>query len=116
MAAYPMRARLKERNGKELLTELYFKPQRPEDLWAPLAHAPAILFANSNRARVRKWDQCVLHFVDMSKKGTRRWCRMQLCGNRLNVAAYAARQRSARAKDRKKCGPQPGAAHNRNWL
>jgi predicted RNA-binding Zn ribbon-like protein len=96
MAAHPMRSRLKRRNGKEVLTELYFKPKRPEDLFAPLAHAAAMLFANANRDRVRKCDQCVLHFVDTSKKGTRRWCSMQLCGNRLKVAAYAARRRSAR--------------------
>ena len=96
MAAYPMRARLKKGNDNELSTESYFKPQSPEDLFAPLAHAAAILLANTNRDRVRKCDQCVLHFVDTSKKGTRRWCSMQLCGNRLKVAAYAARQRSAR--------------------
>jgi predicted RNA-binding Zn ribbon-like protein len=75
MAAYPMRAQLKKKSGKELLTELYFKPQRPEDLFAPLAHAAAMLFANTNRDRVRKCDQCVLHFVDTSKKCTRRWVR-----------------------------------------
>jgi len=94
MTAYPMSARLKM-NGKELFAELYFKPQSPEDLFAPLAHAAAMLFASADRARVRKCDQCVLHFIDTSKKGTRRWCSMQLCGNRLKVAAYAARQRSA---------------------
>jgi predicted RNA-binding Zn ribbon-like protein len=93
LAAYPMRARLRKRNGK-LSTELYFQRQRPEDLFAPLAQAAAMLFANTNRDRVRKCDQCVLHFVDTSKKGTRRWCSMQLCGNRLKVAAYAARRRS----------------------
>jgi predicted RNA-binding Zn ribbon-like protein len=51
------------------------------------------LFANIDRRRVRKCDQCVLHFHDTSKKGTRRWCSMQLCGNRLKVASYAARRR-----------------------
>jgi predicted RNA-binding Zn ribbon-like protein len=92
MATYPMRARLKKRNGKGLLMDFYFKSQSPEDLFAPLAHTAAMLFANTNRDRVRKCDQCVLHFVDTSKKGTRRWCSMQLCGNRLKVAAYAARR------------------------
>ena len=95
MASYPMRARLRKRNGKELSTELYFNRHRPEDLFAPLAHAAATLFAHTNRDRVRKCDQCVLHFLDTSKKGTRRWCSMQLCGNRLKVAAYAGRRRSA---------------------
>jgi predicted RNA-binding Zn ribbon-like protein len=98
MAAYPMRARLKKKNGKQLLAESYFEPKRPEDLFAPLAHAAAMLFAMTNRDRVRKCDQCVLHFVDTSKKGTRRWCSMQLCGNRLKVAAYAARRRTARVE------------------
>jgi predicted RNA-binding Zn ribbon-like protein len=92
MAEYPMRTRLKEK-GHSPSTELWFEPHQPEDLFAPLAHSAAMLFANVDRNRVRKCDQCVLHFHDISKKGTRRWCSMQLCGNRLKVAAYAARQR-----------------------
>lgn len=92
MAEHPMRTRLKEK-GHSPLTELWFELRQPEDLFAPLAHSAAMLFANVDRNRVRKCDQCVLHFHDTSKKGTRRWCSMQLCGNRLKVAAYAARQR-----------------------
>jgi predicted RNA-binding Zn ribbon-like protein len=92
MAEHPMRTRLKEK-GHSPSTELWFEPHQPEDLFAPLAHSAAMLFANVDRNRVRKCDQCVLHFHDTSKKGTRRWCSMQLCGNRLKVAAYAARQR-----------------------
>ena len=92
MADHPMRTRLKARESA-FSTELWFEPRQPEDLFAPLAHSTATLFANVDRSRVRKCDQCVLHFHDTSKKGTRRWCSMQLCGNRLKVAAYAARQR-----------------------
>ena len=92
MADYPMRTRLKT-SGSASATELWFEPCQPEDLFAPLAHSMAALFANVDRNRVRKCDQCVLHFLDTSKKGTRRWCSMQLCGNRVKVAAYAARQR-----------------------
>ena len=92
MAEHPLRTRLKEK-GHSPSTELWFEPRQPEDLFAPLAHSAAMLFANVDRNRVRKCDQCVLHFHDTSKKGTRRWCSMQLCGNRLKVAAYAARQR-----------------------
>ena len=89
MADYPMRTRLTRGSG----TELWFEPCQPEDLFAPIAHRAATLFADADRSRVRKCAQCVLHFQDTSKKGTRRWCSMQLCGNRLKVAAYAARQR-----------------------
>jgi predicted RNA-binding Zn ribbon-like protein len=92
MGEHPMRTRLKTRENA-CSTELWFQAREPEDLLAPLAHSAAFLFANVDRSRVRKCDQCVLHFYDTSKKGTRRWCSMQLCGNRLKVAAYAARQR-----------------------
>ena len=92
MADHPMLLRL-HANKKRLATEIYFVPQRPEDLFAPLAHSAATLFADIDRKRVRKCDECVLHFHDTSKKGTRRWCSMQLCGNRMKVAAYAARHR-----------------------
>jgi len=91
MAEHPMRTRLKA-SGRVLSTEFYFEPRQPEDLFAPLAHSAASLFAHVDCDRVRKCDQCVLHFLDISKKGTRRWCSMQLCGNRLKVAAYAARK------------------------
>ena len=92
MAQHPMRTRLKAA-GQRAATELYFEAHEPEDLFAPLAHSAASLFANVDWKRVRKCAQCVLHFHDTSKKGTRRWCSMQLCGNRHKVAAYAVRQR-----------------------
>jgi len=97
MADHPMRTKLKT-SGSASTTELWFEPRQPEDLFSPLAHGTATLFANVDRSRVRKCDHCVLHFQDTSKKGTRRWCSMQLCGNRLKVAAYAARQRMQASK------------------
>jgi predicted RNA-binding Zn ribbon-like protein len=93
MTEHPMLRRLKA-NGSTSTTELWFDPRLPEDLFAPLAHSAAMLFADVDRNRVRKCGRCVLHFYDTSKKGTRRWCSMQLCGNRLKVAAYAARRRT----------------------
>ena len=93
MAAHPMRARLKQGAGGSKM-ELWFSPRRPQDLFAPLAHSAAELFSTADRNRLRKCGNCVLHFCDISKKGTRRWCSMQLCGNRLKVAAYARRQRT----------------------
>jgi predicted RNA-binding Zn ribbon-like protein len=99
MAQHPMRTRLKA-NGSASSTELWFQPRQPEDLLAPLAHSAATLLASVDRHRVRKCGHCILHFYDRSKKGNRRWCSMQWCGNRLKVAAYAARQR-LRARIRK---------------
>ena len=92
MSAHPMFTRLKVK-GSESLTELWCEALQPEDLVAPLAHSAATLFAQVDRNRVRRCGKCVLHFHDTSKKGTRRWCSMRLCGNRVKVAAYAARRR-----------------------
>lgn len=92
MADHPMLTQLK-RTGKTLTTEQYFEVRQPDDLFAPLAQYAAALFENVDRPRLRKCEHCVLHFYDTSKKGTRRWCSMRLCGNRRKVAAYAFRHR-----------------------
>jgi predicted RNA-binding Zn ribbon-like protein len=94
MAEHPVRTRLKA-TRKQFAKETWFATDQPDDLLSPLAHSAATLFAETDRDRVRRCDRCVLHFHDSSKKGTRRWCSMQLCGNRLKVAAYAARHRMA---------------------
>ena len=91
-AEHPMRTRLQAK-GKRHATESWFDSGEPEGLFAPLADSAVRLFAEVDHRKVRKCGQCVLHFLDTSKKGTRRWCSMRLCGNRLKVAAYAARQR-----------------------
>ena len=95
MAQHPMLTSLKT-SGSVPKIELWFDAQTPEDLLAPLAQGTATFFAEADRTRVRKCGHCVLHFYDTSKKGTRRWCSMQLCGNRLKVAAYAARHKEGR--------------------
>lgn len=49
--------------------------------------------------RIRKCEHeaCMLHFVDTSKSGKRRWCSMNLCGNRHKAAHFYARSKE-RAK------------------
>ena len=81
MAEHPMRSRLKTTRN-EVVRERWFETEQPEDLLAPLADTAATLFAEVSRDRVRKCGECALHFHDTSKKGTRRWCSMRLCGNR----------------------------------
>jgi predicted RNA-binding Zn ribbon-like protein len=98
LAAHPMHTRVVETDGV-LRVSSSFEARQPEDLLSPLAHSAAGLFTEVDRTRVRKCGQCVLHFLDTSKKGTRRWCSMQLCGNRLKVAAYAQRKRIAQSSD-----------------
>jgi predicted RNA-binding Zn ribbon-like protein len=74
----------------------WFIPQVPEDAFAPLGAGIADFLTCVPTSRVRKCPACVLHFYDTSKKGTRLWCSMNLCGNRAKVAAYADRQRLER--------------------
>ena len=92
MAKHPMRTRLMATKDG-FSTEAYCGPREPEDLLGPVAHSIAGLFADLDRTKIRKCNNCVLHFYDTSKKGTRRWCSMQMCGNRAKVATYAARHR-----------------------
>jgi predicted RNA-binding Zn ribbon-like protein len=92
MASHPVLHRL-ENGGKGTWSlKQWFRPERPEDLLAPLAYAAARLFTEGDSTRIRKCANCVLHFQDTSKKANRRWCSMRLCGNRFKVAAYATRQ------------------------
>jgi predicted RNA-binding Zn ribbon-like protein len=86
-------ALLHKRDGK-VLRETAFELRRPTDLWAPIVAATADLLAESDSSRLRKCESCVLHFLDTSKKGSRRWCSMNICGNKIKVAAYQRRKRS----------------------
>jgi predicted RNA-binding Zn ribbon-like protein len=66
-----------------------------ESALGPMAEFAADLFATTtDPSRLRKCDACMIHFLDTSKKGTRRWCSMALCGNRAKVAAYTGRQKA----------------------
>jgi len=41
-----------------------------------------------DRIRKCEHEDCILHFVDVSKSGRRRWCSMELCGNRHKAAQF----------------------------
>ncbi|MEO8025479.1 MAG: ABATE domain-containing protein [Bryobacteraceae bacterium] len=72
-----------------------FVPRTPLDLFAPIADSVAALLTAPDLQRLRKCENCILHFFDTSKKGTRRWCSMNACGNRSKVAAYTKRKKFA---------------------
>lgn len=76
----------------------HFAPDMPEQTLAPLSDAFADLLTVTPISRIRKCPGCILHFYDTSKKGTRVWCSMNLCGNRAKVAAFADRRRTAAEK------------------
>lgn len=67
--------------------------EKPKDLLVVLAHQAANFFATANYSSLRKCENpdCLLYFCDTSKNHTRRWCSMDLCGNRAKVAAFRKR-------------------------
>jgi predicted RNA-binding Zn ribbon-like protein len=60
----------------------------------PIIDATADLLSEIETSRLRQCESCVVHFFDTSKKGSRRWCSMNICGNKLKVAAYQRRKRA----------------------
>src|SRR5258707_5718869 len=91
---HPRHTSLHKRDGK-VIRETLFEPRKPTDLWAPIIDATAHLLAATKSSRIRKCESCVVHFFDTSKKGSRRWCSMSICGNKLKVAAYQRRKRAS---------------------
>ncbi len=69
-----------------------------EAILGPVAEAAADLLANADFRFVKrcKDETCVLWFADGTRSHHRRWCSMQLCGNRHKVAAYRRRARNGR--------------------
>jgi predicted RNA-binding Zn ribbon-like protein len=67
--------------------------ERPRDLLVPVAHYAANFFATADYPAIRKCEnpECILFFYDTSKNHSRRWCSMELCGNRSKVAAFRER-------------------------
>ena len=96
---YPGRIAL-QRKGEKLDLDAAFETDKPNDIWAPIATAVAELLSNLPPARLRKCEACVVHFLDTSKKGSRRWCSMNICGNKIKVAAYQQRKRAGEKKTR----------------
>jgi predicted RNA-binding Zn ribbon-like protein len=89
----PRHTSLHKRDGK-IIRETAFEFSEPADLWAPIIDATADLLVETKSSRIRKCESCVVHFFDTSKKGSRRWCSMNICGNKLKVAAYQRRKRT----------------------
>jgi predicted RNA-binding Zn ribbon-like protein len=90
---YPPHTSLNRRDRK-IVRESFFEPHKPSDFWAPIVDAAADLLSETETSRLRKCESCVVHFFDTSKKGSRRWCSMNICGNKLKVAAYQRRNRA----------------------
>jgi predicted RNA-binding Zn ribbon-like protein len=70
-----------------------------ESILAPVAESATDLLANADFELVKRCEDetCVLWFSDQTKSHHRRWCSMEICGNRHKVAAYRERRRDQAA-------------------
>jgi predicted RNA-binding Zn ribbon-like protein len=91
---HPLPALLHKRDEK-VIRETSIELRKPTDFWVPIIDGTADLLAETESSRIRKCESCVVHFFDTSKKGSRRWCSMNICGNKLKVAAYQQRKRAS---------------------
>ncbi|MGW3217306.1 CGNR zinc finger domain-containing protein [Streptomyces parvus] len=70
-----------------------------EPSWLPAWYAAEnwlrLVADRPDRIRHCANDACVLHFHDVSKNGTRRWCSMAGCGNRAKAQRHYARRTGA---------------------
>jgi predicted RNA-binding Zn ribbon-like protein len=71
---------------------------KPIHLLVPVAESAAELFSQGDLSLIKKCDNpaCVLYFYDTTKNHARRWCSMNLCGNRMKVAAFYRRNRTVK--------------------
>ncbi len=70
------------------------KPVAPEIL-APMLWSAADVIVGPDSARVRECanHRCLWLFLDDSKNGSRRWCSMQMCGNRAKARRHYQRHK-----------------------
>ena len=70
------------------------------DYLMPVAESFAKLVTEADVDRIRKCKnpECVLYFYDISKGGQRSWCSLDICGNKLRMAASRRRSESGEGK------------------
>jgi len=61
-------------------------------LW-PIIRAFSDLVVSEDRKRIKQCGNCGYLFVDNSKNKSRRWCSMEICGNRVKARRYAKKSR-----------------------
>jgi predicted RNA-binding Zn ribbon-like protein len=82
-----------QEDGKRYRFLTSWRLQSAEDYLVPIAESFAKLVTEADPGRIRKCKnpECVLYFHDTSKGGHRAWCSLDLCGNKLRMAASRRR-------------------------
>ena len=83
-------------------TALQFQSSRrwrsPESLLLPIAEALAKMLAEEDLTDVKACEgaTCTLVFADRTRGRSRRWCSMEICGNRAKQTAHRLRLKGSR--------------------
>ena len=77
-------------DGPESVVEV--DDERWRIAWLAAHDLIALLRNRPERIRRCHAEGCVLWFLDTTRNGTRRWCSMDLCGNRSKVRRHRARR------------------------
>lgn len=85
--------RLQRDGKKKFRLERCWNLGSAADQVIPVAGSFADLLATGDLRRVCrcKNPECILFFYDTSKSATRTWCSLDICGNKLRVAAFRKR-------------------------
>jgi len=72
----------------------------PESLLQPLGEILAMLLTREDFAYIKACEgpACTLLFADHTRGHTRRWCSMEICGNRAKQAAHRSRLKEQRSE------------------
>jgi predicted RNA-binding Zn ribbon-like protein len=67
--------------------------RKPDSLLSPIAEEIAKFISSADFRYVKacQGDNCILFFLDQSRRHSRRWCSMAVCGNRAKQEAHLAR-------------------------
>jgi predicted RNA-binding Zn ribbon-like protein len=70
----------------------------PESLLLPIAESLAELLAQEDLSDVKACEgaACTLMFADRTRGRSRRWCSMEICGNRAKQSAHRHRMKKSR--------------------
>ena len=81
--------RLKEENG-QLMWDWQSDPSNLIALLGPVALSAAELFTGKelDRVKICHGNNCAWLFVDRTRNGSRKWCDMAVCGNRVKARRF----------------------------
>ena len=87
------RGRIRVRGGETATREQLEIAREWRVPWLAARSLLELLDEHPERVRRCANPDCVLWFLDTTRSGTRRWCSMTVCGNRLKARRHYRRQR-----------------------